>query len=51
MKPHNNLDPKDKERVERFLRNCGPYTADIWSNSYYSEILDYLNKKDKGDKN
>jgi hypothetical protein len=50
MKPHNNLAPKDMERVKNFLRRCGPYTADVWSNSYYSEILDFLKEQDKENK-
>jgi hypothetical protein len=44
----NLISPEDQERVRIFLKGCGPYQADLWSNSYYSEIVDFLNEREKG---
>lgn len=44
-KGHNNLSKKDMEKVLKFLRGLGPYQSDIWSDAYYSEILEFLNER------
>jgi hypothetical protein len=40
--PHNDLTLEELEKVEKFLKGLGPYQADLWSNSYYSQILEHI---------
>jgi hypothetical protein len=47
VKPHNALTLAQKAKVENFLKRLGPYQSDVWSNSYYSEILEHIEKLEK----
>ena len=41
----NDLTEEEADRVLKFLKGLGPYQADVWSNSYPGEILDFLNER------
>lgn len=42
----NDIGDENKRKVIKFLQGLGPYQSDIWSNSHYSEILEFINEQE-----